>query len=499
VTQPFPPGKGFVALGGALAPGYDPLVSPGFLSPSILFLSTWDLAERQFVAALSKRLLTAGYARIVEPCAGGFAMPAAHIQAGWPPASMECSDTCLFSAIVGGAVTGTDLRELDVRRDGEPVDIDGLEALDAGARLLFEQLDARMAMKPDHAYWTEIRRDLAYRRDEHLARLREGLRRSRELMAGMVYARLDLWEHMRRVADDPRTVISINPPTYCGGFEKFYDTGGSLTWNEPTYEMFDAAVDQDRLAQEARDWAALLLCQQQQTPGEASGDVVHARDLSHGQVVYVWSNRGDEVLKMLGRSAVVRTGALKRPAIPFLAPDHPVTTSSRVQIAKLTPPEIGYLKNLWLHKVDSSGGSWDFAIVIDGYLAGIVGVTAPQLQTWANQQGNLLLMFATACPHQERLTRLVTKLALSRSILRQVVEPWSMLQSDRIITAELTRLPEIKGLRGLMKLHDRKKDPKYGYRLIYRADIEDTTPGDCLAWWRHREDRWQKQRAKTAA
>lgn len=471
-------------------------MSQGFLSPSILFLSTWDLAERQFMGALSTELRAAGYTRIVEPCCGGFAMPAAHVQAGWKADQMECSDTSLYSAIVGFAVTGRDLTELDVRRDGDRVGIDGLEALDAGALLLYEQLDARMAMKPDHAYWNEIRRDLAYRRDVHLDRLRESLRLSREVMGAMHFEVADLWDHMRRVADDPRTVISINPPTYLGGFEKFYDTGGSLTWAEPAYELFDAAIHQYTLADEARGWEALLLCQQQQEPGKGCADIVHARDLSRGQAVYVWTNRGAEVLGLLGRSAVVRTGELQRPAIPILPPDHEVTPESLVSLARLPAGEIGYLKNLWLHKVDSARAMWEFAVIIDGHLAGVAGLSAPMSSTWKNQKGDLLLMYATACPHKDRLTRLVTMLAVSRGALRQVVDPWSLLQSERVLTAELTRLPEIKGLRGIMKLHERKKDPKYGYRLIYKTPIEEATVADVVATWHRKEQQWQKQRAK---
>lgn len=475
----------------------------GFLSPSILFLSTWDLPERQFMGALSRKLLDAGYTRIVEPCAGGLAMPAAHVQAGWLAEQMECSDTSLYTAIAGYAITGQDHSRLGVAIDGVPVDLSGLEPLDAGALLLFVQLDLRMAMKPDHPYWNEIRRDLAYRRDEHIGSFRESLRRSRELMGGMAYRPRDLWEHMRAVADDPHTVISINPPTYKGGFEKFYDTGGRLTWNEPGYEIFDAAVHQYELADEARDWQALLLCQQQQEPGHGCDDIVHARDLSRGQCVYVWTNRGPEVLRLLGRSAVPRSGSANRPEQPILPYNHEVTPDSRIQIARIGSSESRYLKDLWLHKLDYKQAGVEFAVYIDGHVAGIAGYDArPIFAPYSHGKGRtncVILTYATACPHKDRLTRLVTMLALNWPTLRQCIDPWTLTQLHEVVTVELTRLPEIKGLRGLMKLDERIPDKTYGNRLVYVAKPTGRTPHETLAEWHQKEEKWRKLRAQPKA
>ena len=35
------------------------------------------------------------------------------------------------------------------------------------------------------------------------------------------------------------TALWLQPPTYAAGFEKWYDTGGRMTWKEPEYGIFD--------------------------------------------------------------------------------------------------------------------------------------------------------------------------------------------------------------------------------------------------------------------
>jgi hypothetical protein len=254
--------------------------------------------------------------------------------------------------------------------------------------------------------------------------------------------------------------------------------------------------DQKRLADRLQDADALFLVQQQAPPGECAGDVVFARHLARGEYVYLWSNKADVVRSIMGRAAVGRRGELVKPDRPILRPDHQITAESAVRVEKLPADEARYFKELWLHKLDTSQAGWDLALMIDGRLAGIAGVSRPTTATLHNQRDNLLLMYATGAPHETRLTRLVTAACISRPILERFVEPFQMVQVEQLITAELTKHPEIKSMRGLMKLKSRKKDPKYGYRVIYTAALTDMTEADCLAWWLDNEQRWLKSRAK---
>lgn len=60
----------------------------------------------------------------------------------------------------------------------------------------------------------------------------------------------------------------------------------------------------------------------------------------------------------------------------------------------------------------------------------------------------------------------------------------------------MTKYPEAKEMRGLMKLEERKKYSKFGYRLTYKSDFKDRTEQETLIEWLRRENMWRKERQK---
>jgi hypothetical protein len=473
-------------------------VAGGFTSPSILYLSTWDAQERLFVRTLSERLRGKGFTRVAEPSAGAHVGPMLHRAVGWEPEQIETTSTDLYSAIVAYAAAGRDHHALNVCVDGEPIPLAG-DPITDGALLLYWQLWLRTRQRPDSDYWRAMVYDLDHRRDKHITGLRDQLTRQVEALGPIGFEPMDPRLHFRRVADQSKTLVTSNLPTYEGAYEKFFDTKGRMTWNGPDYTVWSPERDQKALAEESQDWDACLLVQQQAEPGKAAGDVVYARHLSMGQYVYLWTNKPELLHDVMGRAAVPKTGELVKPmahrAIPH---DYEITEQSVVAVEQLDSSDARYYKELWLHKLTTAEAGWNLAVFIDGFLAGIAGVSRPTTATMHNQRGNLLLMYATAAPHKDRLTRLVTMLVMSRPVLDRIVEPFQMAQVEEVITAELTHHPEIKGLRGLMKLKTRKEDPTYGYRLIYCAPVTDSDPQAILNVWLGKEAKWRKSRATVA-
>lgn len=60
----------------------------------------------------------------------------------------------------------------------------------------------------------------------------------------------------------------------------------------------------------------------------------------------------------------------------------------------------------------------------------------------------------------------------------------------------LTKYPENKEVRGIMKLVNRQKDKSNGYKLTYEADLQSRSEQETLEEWLRRERQWQKNRAK---
>jgi hypothetical protein len=492
----------------------------GFSSPSILFLSTWDAPERAFCRQVFGSLRERGYTRYVEPCAGAFAMPIVARAAGWQPEQMECSDVNLFSSIVGatlssGAPLGLSFEELGVSVNGEPAVIPDGRPAERGAYLLWLQLLARMEARPDAEYWRALTADLLDRAGEHQAAIALKLEGLYTRIAGLSFRTEDCWEHIKAVADDPHTVISMNPPSYASGFERFFDTGGRLTWNEPHYAVWTPDVDLYKLSEFMEGKAALLVLQQQRQPGKASHKrPVFARHLAQDAYVYIVSNRPDEIFAITGGPRVMprKPGEIMPGDFPPIDVKHVVTPKSRVELVPVKANVADYYRQLWMHRLVAAPGSYNMLVVVDGKAAGVLGYSTDSIVRPYSMDSrwnrHLLMRFAFGAPHDElRLTRLATMLALQRKTAERALGPAAAVYyaaSDGVITVEYTQRDESKGLRGLMKPscppgcpHPKgakgcgKQPHPDGWKLTYVADWQDKTPEAVLAEYLQKEARWR--------
>lgn len=467
-----------------------------FNAPDILFLNTWDTAERKYMGPLLRDLRAAGYTRYVEPFSAAMVMPTVAREFGWEPSQMVCSDVSLFAAVAGYACSGRDLQELGVKLDGALIEIAGLPPETQAAMILWHQLVARIEKRAAEVdYWREMVSDLYFRRQAHMATIERDVKLMIERLGGLDF-RLESFDHFWEEVDD-HTLVVCNPPTYKGGYEKFFDTAGRLTWREVAYAVWDPEPDQARTAAAASESPALVLVQQQARPRSCAGSPVYARHLSPGQYVYVWSNRPEEVFELTGGPRV-RPRA-KGDMLPFdapaLEPDYELGPEAVVSVVPVPQGVAMHYKQRWLHRLAGAEGAYNWLVLVNGHVAGVGGYSFKAIQTpypgvdakiWA---GAIIMRFALGAPHDLRLTRLVTRLALQRETLLMVARslPSVMLMcagADKMVTTEYTRHPEAKGLRGLMKLADRSKAKPDGFKLVYWAELGTETAQEAYSsWW----------------
>lgn len=478
----------------------------GFMSPTILFLQTWGSPERAYGREFLSKALARGYTRYVEPSVGGFAMPLVARTAGYRPEQMECSDVNLYSSVLGCLYAGVDLGSLGVEVDGAPFEFDSNDPVAQAAQLLNVQYYLRM-MKREGLYWDALVEDLRERRGDHRAQLEAQLAEQVKRVGGLEYHPWSVWAHLEKVADDPHAVVICNPPTYKGAYEKFFDTAGRLTWAQPEYDVFDAAVDIPGIMDRMKDARALCLVQQQQTPRNAASDApVYARQLAPEQLVYLNANRPDEVLDMMGglrsvpRGGTVGLAARKERPWRILPPDYEVTEKSTVRLVPVEVKVANWYRRQWMHRLGLSSGGLPVMVLVDGMAAGVFGYSLTTIMgnPLARFRDCLVLQYAFGAPHELlRLTRLVTMLSLQHSSTRVVENSKNAIMlaaAEGVVTSEFTRYPESKGLRGLMKLDNRQKVGA-SFKLVYRTVWKpEETPDVILGEFLQKEKQWRKSR-----
>ncbi len=471
-----------------------------FQNPGTFFVGgTLTPVEQRFIAVLLKNAHKQGYTRFVEPCAGAFAMSHIAAQCGYKPSEIEASDVSMFTSIMGYAITGQSLEELEIRADG----FTNEELLDPAVALYaWKYLKATRNAGREYGY--ELMVDLEARREYYIDSLRAQLDRAKQLLHGMSYRPLDMWKHLEECYDDPHCIVIANPPTYTAGFEKWYDTGGRMTWKEPEYGIFDPKTGLTELYDKMNDAKCLLMCYEENAPGLTAGHPVFARyGVRDGINVYLTTNRPDEATMLAEGKMITRPneGKLEPLDCSILPRDYEITRKSKIQITQIERTAAQYYRKLWTHNFVGSAAPINMAVLIDGKLAGVFGLdkSALTMGAFGTQVSDaVFLMYGMTVPHKTyRLGRLLQMLTQNKALIMSICTDLEKEKAKTLKTVQMTKYPESKEMRGLMELTKKVPDKKMGWRLTYESPLYDRTNEETLDEWLRREERWQKQREKT--
>lgn len=462
-----------------------------FMNPGAMFLGCLGSSEQKFLVKLIETAAQSGYTRFVEPCAGTFAMANLAVQNGFKPEQIETSDVNMMSTVLGYAITGQSLEPLQIQAEG----FEDSELLDP-ATALYAQLYLRTSKSAGNDYFHQILTDLRLRRQEHIESINRQIEVIRNLLHGMSYRALDMWEHLEEVRDDPHTLIIANPPTYFSGYEKFYDTQGRMKWNEPNYEMFNPKEDYQKFYNKCKDAKALVICYQERRVGETELYPIYARSGTRADLnAYITTNREEEA------TALANGKKIKRPAESKLEPldcsmlprDYEIKEDSKVQVIPIKAAQAQYYRVLWTHNFVGSSATYNRALLIDGYVAGVFGISKMAADS-------VFVWYVMKQSHEKyRLGRLCYMLAQNRAFVDTLLDNIEQEKVVKMRTTMLTRYPENKEVRGIMKLVNRAEDKQNGYKLTYEAElVEGRSEQQTLIEWLRREKQWQTNRAKAS-
>lgn len=477
----------------------------GFNSPNIMFLNTYDSLDRRYVRELAPKLIGEGFTRYVELYCGSFVMPLVMADAGWKPEQMHCYDVSLMSNVLGYTFSGRDVEELGVCKWEQPIPLTSADPVENAATILYEQALARMEKAVGIEYFRMIVEDMTYRRKEHIRSIADNVRRMDGILHGLHFEPLYLWDAFDIEKDKPDTFICSNPPTYKGAYEKFFDTDGSITWNEIPYEIWDGSVHCKELAEKAEGQRSLLLFLQQADKGNAAtDDPVSARFLSESQNVYWNTNHPEVINRLLGKKVETqRPIATAKSKYPILPDDYEVTKKSQITVFAEDTKVAEYYRGMWLHRIQGKSVTANLCVLIDGMIAGFIGLDLNAIiKPYAVfDTVPIILSYAVPAPNnQQRLARLLVEIAKSKRIVGNALAATQssayIAAADSICTVEYSRYKEVKGLRGLMKL--KSSETKNGVNALkYYADLTDKTLKQVKSEFIQKEQAYKEKKCRT--
>lgn len=465
-------------------------------NPSDIFLGSTQANGRAFLSTVFN-VLGPHYDRLVIPCVGKFAMAESALQSlNWKMEKLETSDISLFSTLLGKYIMDEQIDDMGVmlNRVGEdPVQLFG------HAEVLYEQKLAVMERQAKNYHAQLYVDDLKRRKDVHMAKLQSGLDGLREKLSGLKYEARDLTEHFESVMDDPKSVVWLAPPINTGDYGKMFDTGGLLTWNEPKVPDFDPKTGLKKLL-DMEDNAKALVLRHRRTG--TAGKAVSEQEIGHAifgeaktsdTMEYTLCNRPDEVTKMLGLTVIPKkTLGIKPYKAPMLPVDYEITEESVVSWVVVDTATAMYYRDLFAHRMGLSGSEQHQILLIDGYVVGVVGT-----HYYNFRFGKLVYdmrgieetygMVVFSDRHL-RLNRLLLMLICTRQFLNWAVGPDSLHQPEGIATTCLSRYPEHKTSRGIMKRMSSERQnggmmAGTWFKLRYASKAIDETYSEVIKRW----------------
>ena len=242
------------------------------------------------------------------------------------------------------------------------------------------------------------------------------------------------------------------------------------------------------------DAKALVICYQEKRVGEAVGYTIFARSGTRADLnSYITTNREEEAVALANGKKIKRPSESKLEPLEcsMLPRDYEITEESKVQIIPIKGAEAQYYRVLWTHNFVGSSATYNRALLIDGYVAGVFGISKMAADS-------LFVWYVMKVPHEKyRLGRLCYMLAQNREFANSLLDDLDKEKVVKIRTAMLTKYPENKEVRGIMKLDSRVQDKQNGFKLTYEAPLIDgRSEQETLIQWLRKEKQWRENRAK---
>lgn len=459
-------------------------------NPGALFIGTLSPDDKAFVASLLTKAKENGYTKFVEPCSGQLAMSCIAADVGFT--DIEASDITLFSGILGRYVEGRGIEDMGI------VYRDTGEMPDSAVDVMYEIKHRELLNGAGSVYGDAMLYDFESRESEIKESLAKSMDDLKARVPNLRYRDMDMMDHIREVRDTPGTVIVCNCPTYGGGYERFYRAiSEAAQWNEPEYSTFMVPQGYHELLGLVEGREALLIIYEEVPAGEEVGTAVYGR--AGGRVginMYLVASDPEEVERFMGTSCSRKKPQKLEPMkYPLMPEDYVITPKSRLEVVKAAPENIRYYRKLFTHNFTPSAASTGYAMIVDGYVAGVFGY-----MTMANALGgnvdDAFIGFGMCTKTDYRLNRLLYMVACQRRSISMEFDDVKMATLSNIKTAMITKYPESKEMRGLMKLMSKEKDKRMGWKLVYGCDIQDKTYRQVLGEFLQKEEQWKRKRQK---
>ena len=458
--------------------------------------------------ALAEYVRKSACHKYVVPFSGRFAAAETIAKASphWKPENMRTSDISLFSSAVGYWLSGQDLKGLNVQIQNPK--IAGLATYFDGslkhAAAILLALKHCQLVKRKPFYYQEAAKELLIHIDRYLAHVMGEFEQLGKTLKGINYRVADYRTEIVDCKNDADVLLYLNPPAYQSGYSKMFDVGESVTWNEPKIKEFNVNSFREMLEDlsEAPCNALALAIRfpskenLSQVPKQWQVAFSQAYPNEIGKSLYLVTN------KKLDIYTSQHVGQVKPRHIQIYG-DEDVWKGTQVSIVPLNHAEATYYRDLWVHKLGTTGAEFSALMCLDGRAFTVFGLTMTKARQGDKDNRHYIFeMYGISCPSKRwlRLNRLFMRLLVSVDMKRWLLKQTPDLEIfdvEGVKTVCLSRFPEVRINNNLLKIEKKERLPNGVWKLQYYSQWHNKSWRHMILEWLDEEKKLSKIRTET--
>ncbi len=389
--------------------------------------------SKEFFAFLKSNVGVLNRYDIIEvPCVGTFSIPLFLVrQLGIAPEKLICSDISDYSKQLFGLVEtgiGQDLRIY-----------------------LLDQMRMKFGESNIHGYDELVHNTVATWKDLYAC------------LKGRVYKTKDVLAYVNE--REQGRLLLINPPNIKNGYKKMFptDTMGGIEHFSPKSitEIFKCQND--------------AIIHTSQTPEDTYAFTSQAAIVKNKHIIHIWSN-------VPTTTAVYQTA---RPANPWykLATLDDLYHPESIGVAPLKAHDALCLRDLFIHKLGQTKAEKYIALTLNNKIFAVVGLHLSDFNTekttYLQEQFGMTVQM-----ENEKTAKLMLMLLLSREVLLHIPNKIFLYRKPvGIMTSCLSKYPEVKTDRGVLKMYKREKLKDGTFKIGYQSEFKYETFREAWEDW----------------
>ena len=457
--------------------------------PTSVFFGVPPAASRNRIVEFLK---TNKFETVVIPCAGRFAIVEAVIEAGIKPENIICGDISLYSSVIGYYLSGQDLGSLGITTEYEFVD-QSAESIDMVSSIIYAMMLSKS--RDTNYYHAELKHAVEIDRNTQISNIKERLESLYSKIAGIKYIIIDMMELLDRYKDDENAFIFVDPPSEgVKGYQKMFDFGGCISWDEPTIEQFGSDDDMVRLFATLANTKSTSMILKFHNKIGASPDwnICNISVDNKLDRRYIFINRG-VVEASIDRPRIKNTNPLD---MPIISTDDVISKNSIVTIIPVARDVAWYYRDLFSHRFGVGDADSNYLIAVDGKITSVRGYAPMDLVSGDLHELYGIVYNNTRYKHLGRLiTRITTSVEYADKI-NTMIFPVCGITTTVYKNYKEERAVSPLGFEIYESIENKNKDGPAKYKIKLRAPITERTFSEHITDWLTEEENYGKQQKK---